>query len=73
MQSGVQHILYPSMWFSDLPFLTCKKKTLKFHILFVLRYFANVFFFKATQIQQSWAYDNNVNLLSAVASNPNVG
>ncbi|XP_055619365.1 vanin-like protein 1 isoform X2 [Toxorhynchites rutilus septentrionalis] len=49
VQSGVTDIIFPTMWFSELPFLT------------------------AVQIQQGWAYENNVNLLAAGASYPQVG
>ncbi|KAG5673214.1 hypothetical protein PVAND_003278 [Polypedilum vanderplanki] len=38
-------IVYPTMWFSELPYLT------------------------AIQVQQNWAYANNVNLLAAGANN----
>ncbi|KAH8415330.1 hypothetical protein KR222_004579, partial [Zaprionus bogoriensis] len=46
---GVRDFIYPTMWFSQLPFLT------------------------AVQVQQGWAYSNNVNLLAAGSSNPSVG
>jgi pantetheine hydrolase len=43
---NVSHILYPSMWYSELPFLT------------------------STQIQQSFAYRNNIVLLSSGTNAP---
>ncbi|KAJ8950745.1 hypothetical protein NQ318_011238 [Aromia moschata] len=46
---GLKNILFPSMWFSELPFLT------------------------ALQVQQMWAEENNVTLLSAGANNPSIG
>ncbi|KAJ8984124.1 hypothetical protein NQ317_017334 [Molorchus minor] len=46
---GLMNILFPTMWFSELPFLT------------------------ALQVQQMWAEENNVNLLSAGANSPSVG
>lgn len=46
---GITDFLFPTMWFSELPFLT------------------------AAQIQQGWAFANNVNLLAAGASFPGVG
>lgn len=46
---NVTDIIFPTMWFSEMPFLT------------------------AAQIQQNWAYTNNVNLLAAGANNPDVG
>lgn len=46
---NVSDIIFPTMWFSEMPFLT------------------------AVQIQQNWAFTNNVNLLSAGANNPDVG
>uniref|UniRef100_A0A8D8FJ40 Vanin-like protein 1 n=1 Tax=Culex pipiens TaxID=7175 RepID=A0A8D8FJ40_CULPI len=49
VRSGVTDIIFPTMWFSELPFLT------------------------GVQIQQAWAYKNNVNLLAAGASYPEVG
>ncbi|XP_034483901.1 vanin-like protein 2 [Drosophila innubila] len=49
MDKGIRNFVYPSMWFSQLPFLT------------------------AVQTQLGWAYGNNVNLLAAGASRPEVG
>uniref|UniRef100_U5ETE5 Putative biotinidase and vanin n=1 Tax=Corethrella appendiculata TaxID=1370023 RepID=U5ETE5_9DIPT len=49
IKSGVRNIIFPTMWFSELPFLT------------------------AVQIQQNWAYINNVNFLAAGASLPEIG
>lgn len=46
---GVTDVIFPTMWFSELPFLT------------------------AVQVQQNWAYSNNVNLLAAGANNPSYG
>ncbi|XP_040165497.1 vanin-like protein 1 [Anopheles arabiensis] len=46
---GITDFIFPTMWFSELPFLT------------------------AAQIQQGWAFSNNVNLLAAGASFPGVG
>ncbi|XP_052888132.1 vanin-like protein 1 [Anopheles moucheti] len=46
---GITDFIFPTMWFSELPFLT------------------------ASQIQQGWAFSNNVNLLAAGASFPGVG
>uniref|UniRef100_A0A182PRL4 CN hydrolase domain-containing protein n=1 Tax=Anopheles epiroticus TaxID=199890 RepID=A0A182PRL4_9DIPT len=46
---NVTDFIFPTMWFSELPFLT------------------------ASQIQQGWAFSNNVNLLAAGASFPGVG
>jgi hypothetical protein len=43
---NVTDIIFTSMWFSQLPFLT------------------------AVQVQQSWAFSNDVNLLAANANNP---
>uniref|UniRef100_A0A8D8G9W1 Vanin-like protein 1 n=2 Tax=Culex pipiens TaxID=7175 RepID=A0A8D8G9W1_CULPI len=48
IRHGITDIIFPTMWFSQLPFLT------------------------AAQIQQGWAYKNNVNFLAAGASNPGV-
>ncbi|KAM8719645.1 hypothetical protein ACLKA7_005817 [Drosophila subpalustris] len=48
-QQGIRHFVFPSMWFSQLPFLT------------------------AVQVQSSWAYANNVTLLAAGSSRPEVG
>ncbi|XP_020805595.1 vanin-like protein 1 [Drosophila serrata] len=49
VEQGITDFVYPTMWFSQLPFLT------------------------AVQIQQGWAYAQNVNLLAAGASRPSVG
>ncbi|XP_058128985.1 vanin-like protein 1 isoform X2 [Anopheles ziemanni] len=49
VELGITDFIFPTMWFSELPFLT------------------------AVQIQQGWAYSNNVNLLAAGASFPGVG
>lgn len=49
IEQGVKNIIFPTMWFSELPFLT------------------------AVQIQQNWAYSNNVNFLGAGANRPIVG
>ncbi|XP_037046246.1 vanin-like protein 1 [Bradysia coprophila] len=49
LSMDITDIIFPAMWFSQLPFLT------------------------AVQIQQSWAYANDVNLLAAGADKPNVG
>lgn len=49
VRSGITDIIFPTMWFSELPFLT------------------------AVQVQQNWAYVNNVNLIAAGANNPLVG
>ncbi len=46
---GIKDIIFPTMWFSELPFLS------------------------AVQIQQNWAYSNDVNFLGAGANNPTVG
>lgn len=46
---AITDIVYPTMWYSELPFLT------------------------AVQVQQNWAFANNVNLLAAGANNPLVG
>nr|XP_013100678.1 unnamed protein product [Stomoxys calcitrans] len=43
---NITDIVYPTYWFSELPFLT------------------------AVQLQEGWAFGNNVNLLAADASNP---
>lgn len=45
---NITDIIFPSMWYSELPFLT------------------------AVQLQQNWAYSNNVNLLAAGSNNPTV-
>jgi predicted amidohydrolase len=45
----IQDIIFATMWFSELPFLT------------------------AVQVQQNWAYSNDVNLLAAGANNPEFG
>lgn len=45
---NITDIIFPSMWYSELPFLT------------------------AVQLQQSWAYSNNVNLLAAGSNKPDV-
>lgn len=42
-------IIFTTMWFSELPFLT------------------------AVQVQQNWAYSNDVNMLAAGANNPGFG
>ncbi|XP_053685587.1 vanin-like protein 1 [Sabethes cyaneus] len=49
IRDGVTDIAFPTMWFSELPFLT------------------------AVQIQQAWAYKNNVNFLASGASYPEIG
>lgn len=46
---NVTDIIFPTMWFSEMPFLT------------------------AVQVQQNWAFANNVNLLAAGANRPEVG
>lgn len=46
VQKKVENFVFPSMWYSELPFLT------------------------ANQVQQSWAFANNVNLLAAGANHP---
>ncbi|CRK88417.1 CLUMA_CG002189, isoform A [Clunio marinus] len=46
---GVTDVIFTTMWFSELPFLT------------------------AVQVQQNWAYQNDVNMLAAGANNPAVG
>lgn len=46
---NVTDIIFPTMWYSEMPFLT------------------------ATQVQQNWAYTNNVNLLAAGANFPDIG
>lgn len=46
---NITDIIYPTMWYSELPFLT------------------------AVQVQHSWAFTNNVNLLAAGANNPLIG
>lgn len=48
-RSGITDIIFATMWFSELPFLT------------------------AVQVQQNWAYVNNVNLLASGANNHIVG
>lgn len=48
-KENVTDIIFPTMWFSELPFLT------------------------AVQVQQNWAFANNVNLLAAGANRPEVG
>ncbi|XP_058838305.1 vanin-like protein 1 [Topomyia yanbarensis] len=49
IRDGVTDIIFPTMWFSELPFLT------------------------AAQIQQAWAYQNNVNFLASGTSYPEIG
>ncbi|XP_001657370.2 vanin-like protein 1 [Aedes aegypti] len=49
VRQGITDFIFPTMWFSELPFLT------------------------AAQIQQSWAYANNVNFLAAGSSFPEIG
>ncbi|XP_030380912.1 vanin-like protein 2 [Scaptodrosophila lebanonensis] len=49
VEADIRDFVFPSMWFSQLPFLT------------------------AVQFQHAWAYANNVNLLAAGASRPEVG
>lgn len=46
---NITDIIYPTMWYSELPFLT------------------------AVQVQHSWAFTNNINLLAAGANNPVIG
>lgn len=46
---SITDIIFPTMWFSEMPFLT------------------------GVQVQQNWAYANNVNLLAAGANLPAVG
>ena len=46
---NVTDIIFPTMWFSEMPFLT------------------------AVQVQQNWAYTNDVNLLAAGANHPAIG
>ncbi|XP_011189692.1 vanin-like protein 1 [Zeugodacus cucurbitae] len=45
-ERGITDIIYPTYWFSELPFLT------------------------AVQLQEGWAFANDVNLLAAGASHP---
>ena len=42
-------------------------------IILSLMWFSQLPFLTAVQIQQNWAYANNVNLLAAGANNPSVG
>ncbi|EDV92303.1 vanin-like protein 1 [Drosophila grimshawi] len=49
VEQGITDFIFPSMWFSQLPFLT------------------------AVQVQQAWAYSNDVNLLASGASHPEYG
>ncbi|XP_058463790.1 vanin-like protein 1 [Malaya genurostris] len=49
IRDGVTDIIFTTMWFSELPFLT------------------------AAQIQQAWAFENNVNFLASGASYPEIG
>lgn len=49
VRNGVTDFIFPTMWFSELPFLS------------------------AVQIQQAWAYANNVNFLAAGSSFPEIG
>ncbi|KAH8327511.1 hypothetical protein KR067_004939, partial [Drosophila pandora] len=52
-EQGIKDFVYPTMWFSQLPFHTGEKYGLI-----------------TVQIQQGWAYSNDVNLLAAGASLP---
>ncbi|KAH8361270.1 hypothetical protein KR200_012106, partial [Drosophila serrata] len=65
VEQGITDFVYPTMWFSQLPFLTGEMNPIKI-LIFSL-------FFSAVQIQQGWAYAQNVNLLAAGASRPSVG
>ncbi|XP_055595880.1 vanin-like protein 1 [Uranotaenia lowii] len=49
VRNGVRDFVYPTMWFSELPFLT------------------------AVQIQQAWAYANDVNFLASGSNLPEIG
>ena len=49
LKQSVSHLLYPSMWFSEVPFLT------------------------SLEIQQGFAYRNNIVLLSSGTNNPGQG
>lgn len=49
VRSGVTDVIFTTMWFSELPYLT------------------------AVQVQQNWAYVNNVNLIASGANNHLVG
>jgi pantetheine hydrolase len=49
VRANISDIIFPTMWFSEAPFLT------------------------AVQVQQNWAFTNNVNLLAAGANFPDVG
>ncbi|XP_055537021.1 vanin-like protein 1 isoform X2 [Wyeomyia smithii] len=49
VRNGVTDVIFSTMWFSELPFLT------------------------AVQIQQAWAFKNNVNFLASGASFPGIG
>ncbi|XP_058838304.1 vanin-like protein 1 isoform X2 [Topomyia yanbarensis] len=49
IRDGVTDIIFTTMWFSELPFLS------------------------GVQIQQAWAYQNNVNFLASGASHPAIG
>ncbi|KAH8235434.1 hypothetical protein KR032_000196 [Drosophila birchii] len=68
VEQGITDFVYPTMWFSQLPFLTGERSLSCFELLMLI-----LFFFAAVQIQQGWAYAQNVNLLAAGASRPSVG
>lgn len=63
VQQGVKHIIFPTKWFSELPYLS---GSIGFTSVLCEKIFQWFFFFiLAVQYQQSWAYANNVNLLAA--------
>ncbi|KAH8265169.1 hypothetical protein KR044_011590, partial [Drosophila immigrans] len=63
VEQGVRDFIFPTFWFSQLPFLTGNNHNL---LDFTMPR-------TAVQVQQSWAFANDVNLLAAGASRPEGG
>lgn len=61
VERGVRNFVFPTMWFSEIPYLSGEKTSIH-HLLQNVPTFN---FISAVQYQQSWAYTNNVNLLAA--------
>lgn len=63
-QLNVTDVVYPTYWFSELPFLTGKfKSSSSLQVIYKLLSLA-------VQLQEGWAFANNVNLLAADSSVP---
>lgn len=71
VELGITDIIYPTMWFGQLPFLTGKRS---FFIPQEDGYFKFISFScTGIQTQAMWSFKNKVNFLSAGAGNPNAG